>query len=100
MKIFVIFGYLFGVVIIAYFCGIFSVWACQIKMNILCKKMRQKINLLGNSNISMAVFYVKKYKIVEDYRRSIAEIERIQKFILKNILMIRRSPLKMYSHIN
>ena len=100
MQIFVIIEYILGITFFVYFSGVVSIWICEFRMNILCKKMRQKIHLLERFNMSKAVFYAKMYKISEDHRKDILGIERVQQFILENVLMLRKSSLKIYPHAN
>lgn len=56
--------------------------------------------MLKGPHLSAAVFYAKKYKIIEDCRKDMAFIKQIQQFVLKNILMLERSSLKMHPNIN
>ena len=100
MKTITIIQYLLGSIIFIYFCGVFSVWICEFKISMLCRKMIKKIDLLKSLHLSRAVFYAKKYKITEDCRRNMMAIEKLQQFILKNILMLERSSLKMHPNIN
>lgn len=47
-----------------------------------------------NLQISRAVLHVKTYKINRDYCQKIEKIERLQDFILKKMLLAKRSSLK------
>jgi hypothetical protein len=89
-----------GLAIIIYFAGVVSVWICEFKRNALCKTMHQKVRLLEGSRVSMAVFHAKMYKIEEDCRREMLEIERVQQFILGNVLMTPISKLSMRKNGN
>lgn len=77
------------------FCvGMVSVWICEWRINVLYKKMRQKIKTLESLRISGALLYTKIYKIKEDYNRRILNIEKIQKLISEKIKICRESSLK------
>jgi hypothetical protein len=66
-----------------YSLGVILVLICEHRMKRLYREMREKIDVLENSGMSMALVHVKKYKITEDYRLKIARIQKAQKFILE-----------------
>jgi hypothetical protein len=94
MNIIIIIEYLAIIIISLYIIGIIVVWVCDFKMNIVYRKMQKHFVKLGDLNLSMAVLHAKKYKIMADYRRDILMIEKVQKFILENLLLIKRCTLK------
>lgn len=73
----------------AYLGGLISVWLYEIKMRKMFLRMQEKIRQLESEKFSAALFHVKEYKITEDYRQEMLEIEKVQKFILKKLLLAR-----------
>ena len=81
--------------VIAAFCvGVASAWICEWRINDLHKMMNEKIKTLENLRISEAVLHIKSYKIKEDYRRKILNIEETQKLIIEKILRMKKCSLK------
>lgn len=94
MQFLIIIEYILGFLTLAYIGGLISVWLCEIRRNILYRQMQRCVRLAENLHVSMAVLHVKTYKIKRDYYQKIDKIERIQHFILKKMLLTKRSSLK------
>ena len=77
-----------------YVSGLLLAWVYEIKRNALYRKMREQVRLLENFPKSSAVIHARTYKIHEDYAQKIAGLERVQQFILENLLLIRKGTLK------
>lgn len=78
-----------GIVMVGYYLiGLAAVWAYEIKRNALYRQMKEQVKVLECSRFSMALTHAKTYKITEDYRRMASGLERVQQFILKNVLLI------------
>jgi len=86
--------YIVSFVALLYCCGLVLAWTYEMRMNKMFRKMREKIQPLEKLGTNTALFHVKKYKITEDYRKGISEIEKVQKFILRKLLFIEKSTLK------
>ncbi len=94
MNIIIAIKFLLGLMIVLYVLGLIVVWLYDVKKNNLYRVMQERDRGLMSLNLSMAVLYAKKYKILEDYRRDTFLVEREQHFILENLLLIRRRTLK------
>src|SRR6266704_2614153 len=68
--------------------GVGAVWIYELRKNALYRNMKEQVRVVESFRLSMAVLHAKKYKIDEDYRRNISKLERVQQFILKNVLLI------------
>lgn len=77
------------------FCaGVAVVWIFEWRMNSLRKMMGNEIRCIENLPISNAVMHIRTYRIKENYRRRILNIEKNQKFILEKILMTKKGSFK------
>lgn len=94
MNLFLIIIYVVAPLACLYVAGIVSVWLCEMKRNVLYREMQNQFKSIENFRVSMAVLHVKMYKINRDYCRKMDEVERLQQFILKNILFVKKSSLK------
>ena len=94
MQFLIIIESIAGFLALAYISGLILVWLCEIRSNILYRQMRRCLRLAENLQISRAVLHVKTYKINRDYCQKIEKIERLQDFILKKMLLAKRSSLK------
>jgi hypothetical protein len=70
-----------------YLCGFALALFYEIKINKTFGRMRAEIKNLENSRLSMAMLHLKEYKITQDYRRKISEIERGRQFFLEKWLL-------------
>jgi len=94
MNILTTIEYFVAVMIGLYLIGLIVVWVYDLKRNAIYRRMRQHAMSLESLHLSMAVLHAKQYKIMEDYRRDVGVVERVQQFILENLLLIRKSSLK------
>ncbi|HBI50857.1 MAG: hypothetical protein US57_C0002G0068 [Candidatus Moranbacteria bacterium GW2011_GWC2_37_73] len=94
MNIITTIEYLAAMMVGFYLIGLLMVWIYEFKRNAIYKKMQEKAKNLEQMHLSMAVTHAKAYKIMQDYRRDSSAAERVQQFILENVLLIRRSTLK------
>jgi hypothetical protein len=74
--------------VVVYLLGIATAWVYEIKRNALYRRMKEQVRLLESSRFSMALTHAKTYKITEDYRQMAQGMERVQQFIVKNVLLI------------
>ncbi|NTW26806.1 MAG: hypothetical protein HGA36_00560 [Candidatus Moranbacteria bacterium] len=74
--------------IVLYLLGIGAVWIYEFKKSALYRQMKQELELLERFNLSRAVIHAKSYRINENYRKNSLKLERVQQFILKNVLLI------------
>jgi len=91
MNILTTIEYFMAMMIGLYLVGLVVVWAYDLKRNAIYRRMRQHAMELEGLHLSMAVLHAKKYKIMEDYRREVSMVERVQQFILENLLLIRKA---------
>ena len=94
MQSLIIIEYLTGLLALIYIIGLISVWLCELKRNALYLQMQRRVRLIENLHLSAAMLHVKIYKINMDYCKKIEEIERLQHFILKKMLLVKKSSLK------
>ena len=94
MKIFPVILFLFSTTLFIYGSRAIFGWICEWRISALQKKMRREIKALENLQISGALLYTKNYKIKEDYRHKILNIEEVQKLVVKRMKIIKISPLK------
>lgn len=87
MDIITAIEYFVSAVIMLYLIGLLLVWVYELRKNALYRHMQERIRFLENFRQSMAVLHAKKYKVIEDYRRDISGIERVQQSI-QNLLFI------------
>ena len=87
--------FIVSVVLFLYLCGLVSVWIYEIKINKIFRKMKEEIRDLENLKLSMAMLHIKTYRITQDYRKKISEMEKIRQFILEKWLFLKRSTLKI-----
>jgi len=90
MHAIIIIEYIVALLIGSYSIGLLVVWIYELKKNALYTEMQKRIKLLESLHLNAALRYAKRYKIMEDYRRSTEMLERVQKFILENVLFIAR----------
>lgn len=95
METFTIIKYLFFIGIVFYVTGLLLAWFYETRKNVLYQKMRKQIKLLESFGQKSAVTQIRLYRINQDYDREVLKLERVQQFILENMLLIRRSPLKI-----
>jgi hypothetical protein len=77
-----------------YFCAAVSVWIYGVKIRKMFRRANEEIWMLERSGLSMAMFHLKKYRITQDCRKRISEMEKKRKFIIEKCLFIRKSSLK------
>lgn len=94
MIIITTFVYIMLLIVAAFCVGVASVWICEWRMNELYKMMNEEIKALENTRISEAVLHIKSYRIKENYRRKILNIEETQKLILEKMLRMKKCSLK------
>lgn len=94
MNIITTIEYLAVIMIGFYLFGLLMVWIYEFKRNAIYKKMQEQTKGLKEMHLSMAVTHAKTYKIIHDYRRDSSAAERVQQFILENVLLIRKGTLK------
>jgi len=94
MQFLIVTEYILGLLALTYIAGIISVWACEFRKTILYRQMQQQIRSIENLHLSAAMLHVKTYKINRDYHQKIEEIECVQSFILKKMLLMKKSSLK------
>ena len=94
MQSLIIIEYIAGFLALTYIGGLISVWICELKRNVLYRQMQQQIRLIESLHLSAAMLHVKTYKINMDYCRKIDEIDRVQRFVLKKMLLEKKSSLK------
>jgi hypothetical protein len=87
--------YIVATLIVIYVCGISVVWIYEIREFKLYREAQRHMHMLEMCGLSMAVLHAKEFKIRQDYRRDSELLDRKRRFILENLLMIRRSSLKM-----
>ncbi|EKE25277.1 MAG: hypothetical protein ACD_5C00226G0003 [uncultured bacterium] len=77
-----------------YLAGLLIVWIFEFKKNNLYSRMQKRLKLLEGMRLSTALGYAKAYKIKHDYRREIEPLERVQKFILIQVLFMAKTQNK------
>jgi hypothetical protein len=82
----------YGVVVMIGFYLIVTaiVWIYELRKSAVYRKMKEQIRCLENFHLSMAVSNAKAYRIMENYRRDILGIEKIQQFIFENLFFISK----------
>ena len=88
MDIITTIEYLLAAMAGLYLIGLVVVWIYELKRNALYRRMKEQVRLLENFQLSMAVTHVKMYRITQDYHKNASNLERVQQFILKNVLLI------------
>lgn len=90
METVTVIEYLVALVIGFYASVLAVVWLLEIRRNAMYRKMREKMACLEKLKLSMAVVKAKSYMIVENYRRDVTLIERVQQFVFENLLFAGR----------
>lgn len=80
--------YLIAILFGLYLMSLLAVWFYELRRNALYRQMKEQVRLLESLHLSMALFHIKMYKIEEDYRRNALNLEKVQQFIFKNVLLI------------
>lgn len=88
MDIITTIEYCLLVMIVFYLIGLTVVWVYELKRNALYRSMKEQVRYMESFPLSMALLHAKTYKIMEDYHRNAFYLERVQQFILKNVLLI------------
>ena len=94
MQSLIIIEYIAGFLALTYIGGLILMWSCELKRNVLYRQMQKEIRLIENFHLSAAMRHVKTYKINMDYCRKIDEVDRVQHFVLKKMLLAKKSSLK------
>lgn len=94
MNALIIIEYIAVLLVGIYSIGLLLVWAYELRKNALYLKMQKRIKLLEDMHFSAALGYAKTYKIKHDFRREIEPLERVQKFILSQVLFIAKTENK------
>lgn len=94
MNMLITIEYFVGLMLVLYLIGMIVVLVYDFKKNSLYKSMQESVRNMGSLHLSMAVIHARTYMIMENYRRDVFAIERVQQFILENMFFVRRSTLK------
>lgn len=94
LDIFTVIEYIAVLLVGIYSVGLLLAWIYEIRKNALYLKMQKSLNILKDMHLSAALEYAKAYKIRHDYRRSVEPLERVQKFLLVQVLFVARSENK------
>lgn len=86
--------YLTVVLLTLYLLSALVAWAYEMRKNALYLKMQKQLKCLEAMHLSAALGYAKSYKIRHDYRRQIQPLDKVQKFILENLLFMAKAQNK------
>lgn len=88
-----IFSVIECVIIVAsvfYVSNLIVVWAYELRRNSSYRQMQEQVRQLESFRLSAAVLHAKTYRVLENYRKDVLNIERVQQFILGNLLFINK----------
>lgn len=94
MNILTTIEYLVGLMAVLYLIGMIVVLIYDFKKNSLYRNMRESIRDMEGLQLSMAVMHARTYMVMENYRRDLSMVEKVQQFILENMFFVRRRTLK------
>lgn len=94
MEFITVIEYLSAALLGFYLLGLLIVWSFEFRKNALYQKMQKRLREIEEMGFSAALGYAKTYKIKHDFRREIESLERMQKFILVQVLFIAKGPNK------
>lgn len=82
--------YVFTLTVLTYILAAIAVWIFDFKKNALYDELRKQIKFLENLSGSNALKIIKKYKIEEDYKKALDEIENAQEIITRNMFFLAK----------
>jgi hypothetical protein len=90
MYTLILIKYILLLLLSVYFSGLLIVWIYEFKAAKAYKVLQRKMRLLETLRISSAVLHAKMFMAEQDYLKIASSIDLKQKFILENVLFVRR----------
>lgn len=94
MEVITVIEYLSAILLSLYLIAVLVAWVYEIRKNKLYREMQNDLKFLDRLHLSAALNYAKSYKIRHDYLRKVESLERVQKFVLVQMLFMAKNQSK------